>query len=129
MGPDLAHTADRIRRNSTKIPIAKDKRGDAPFSVDANLCMRRQKAKCWKIRASKCPTMFIRAPATRRKPPTSRQTITVDFEKGDAVAVDGKKQSPATFAQGAQRSRQAAWRVGRLDLVENRFVGMKSRGM
>ena len=72
--------------------------------------------------------MSIRAPSIRRRRRTRRPIITVDFERGDAVAIDGKKLSPAALLTKLNELGRANG-IGRLDLVENRFVGMKSRGM
>jgi argininosuccinate synthase len=111
-----------------QIPIAKDKRGDAPFSVDANLLHSSSEGKVLEDPAQDVPDyVFSRTddPSTAPDKPT---VITIDFEKGDPVAVDGKKMSPATLLKQLNDLGKVNG-VGRLDLVENRFVGMKSRGM
>jgi argininosuccinate synthase len=111
-----------------QIPIAKDKRGDAPFSVDANLLHSSSEGKVLEDPALGVPDyVFSRTddPTTAPDKPT---TITIDFERGDAVAVDGKTLSPATLLKRLNDLGKANG-IGRLDLVENRFVGMKSRGM
>jgi argininosuccinate synthase len=111
-----------------QIPIAKDKRGDAPFSVDANLLHSSSEGKVLEDPALDVPDyVFSRTddPTTAPDKPT---TITIDFERGDAVAVDGKTLSPATLLKRLNDLGKANG-IGRLDLVENRFVGMKSRGM
>ena len=77
-----------------QIPIAKDKRGEAPFSIDANLLHTPPKARCWKTPRSKCRTSSIRAPTIREKAPDKPTVIAVDFERGDPVAIDGKSYRP-----------------------------------
>ena len=112
-----------------QIPIAKDKRGEAPFSTDANLLahlVRGQSA--GRSRPAKCRITSIRAPTIRRMRRTRRNISTVEFERGDPVAIDGKKLSPAQLLT-ALNALGRKHGIGRLDLVENRFVGMKSRGM
>ena len=111
-----------------QIPIAKDKRGEAPFSVDANLLHASSEGKVWRTRRRRCRTTSIRAPSTPKRRPTGRRRSTIDFEKGDPVAIDGKRLGPAALLAELNELGRANG-IGRLDLVENRFVGMKSRGM
>jgi len=111
-----------------QIPIAKDKRGDAPFSVDANLLHASSEGKVLEDPAQDVPDYVFSRTDDPLKAPDKAQVITVDFEKGDAVAVDGKTLSPASLLAKLNELGKANG-VGRLDLVENRFVGMKSRGM
>ena len=111
-----------------QIPIAKDKRGDAPFSVDANLLHASSEGKVLEDPAQEVPDYVYSRTDDPESAPDKPAYIDVDFEKGDAVAIDGRKLSPATLltllnALGRTHG------IGRLDLVENRFVGMKSRGM
>jgi argininosuccinate synthase len=104
-----------------QIPIAKDKRGEAPFSVDANLLHTSSEGKVLEDPSQDVPDYPESAPD---KP----EYLTLTFERGDPVAIDGAKLTPAALlARLNERGR--AHGVGRLDLVENRFVGMKSRGM
>jgi argininosuccinate synthase len=111
-----------------QIPIAKDKRGEAPFSVDANLLHASSEGKVLENPAEPVPDYVYSRTEAAETAPDKAQIITVDFERGDAVAVDGKKLSPAALlAQLNELGRLHG--IGRLDLVENRFVGMKSRGM
>ena len=111
-----------------QIPIAKNKRGEPPYSTDANLLHI-----SYEGRALEDPwvapdeSMFIRTVSPEAAPDKPTE-IEVDFVKGDAVAVDGKKMSPATLLDRLNKVAGANG-VGRLDLVENRFVGMKSRGI
>ncbi len=111
-----------------QIPIAKDKRGEAPFSVDANLLHASSEGKVLEDPAQEVPAYVYSRTGNPEDAPDCATTITVDFERGDAVAIDGKRMSPATLlAQLNVLGRENG--IGRLDLVENRFVGMKSRGM
>ena len=111
-----------------QIPIAKDKRGEAPFSVDANLLHSSSEGKVLEDPAVEPPPTSISAPSRRRTRPTRRPIITIGFEKGDPVAVNGKTLSPATLLATLNDFGRDNG-IGRLDLVENRFVGMKSRGV
>jgi argininosuccinate synthase len=111
-----------------QIPIAKDKRGEAPFSVDANLLHCSSEGKVLEDPADEVPDYVFSRTVDPEKAPDTPTYITIDFEKGDAVAIDGEKLGPAALltklnALGRENG------IGRLDLVENRFVGMKSRGM
>jgi argininosuccinate synthase len=111
-----------------QIPIAKDKRGEAPFSVDANLLHASSEGKVLEDPAQEVPDYVYSRTIDPEKAPDQPTYITVDFEKGDATALDGKKLSPATLLTQLNALGRANG-IGRLDLVENRFVGMKSRGM
>jgi len=111
-----------------QIPIAKDKRGEAPFSVDANLLHTSSEGKVLEDPAQEVPDYVYSRTLDPQEGPNEGAVITVGFERGDAVSVDGKKLSPAAVLTELNRlGRQHG--IGRLDLVENRFVGMKSRGM
>lgn len=111
-----------------QIPIAKDKRGEAPFSVDANLLHSSSEGKVLENPAQEVPDYVYSRTTDPEKAPDQPTIITIDFERGDAVAVDGKNLSPATLLTQLNALGRANG-IGRLDLVENRFVGMKSRGM
>jgi argininosuccinate synthase len=111
-----------------QIPIAKDKRGEAPFSVDANLLHASSEGKVLEDPALEVPDYVYSRTIDPEKAPDQPTTVTIDFEKGDAVAIDGQKMSPATLLAKLNELGRANG-IGRLDLVENRFVGMKSRGM
>ena len=111
-----------------QIPIAKDKRGEAPFSVDANLLHASSEGKVLEDPAVEVPDYVYSRTISPEDAPDKPTVITIDFEQGDAVAIDGQKLSPATLlAKLNELGRDNG--IGRLDLVENRFVGMKSRGM
>jgi len=111
-----------------QIPIAKDKRGEAPFSVDANLLHISAEGKVledpW---VAPEEYVFSRSVAPEAAPDKPRE-VEIDFERGDAVAVDGERLSPAALLTRLNELGGANG-IGRLDLVENRFVGMKSRGI
>lgn len=111
-----------------QIPIAKDKRGEAPFSVDANLLHASSEGKVLEDPAQEVPDYVYSRTISPEDAPDKPTYITIDFETGDASAIDGVKMSPATLlAKLNDLGRDNG--IGRLDLVENRFVGMKSRGM
>jgi argininosuccinate synthase len=111
-----------------QIPIAKDKRGDAPFSVDANLLHTSSEGKVLEDPGQEVPGYVFSRTVDPEQAPDKPTIITVDFERGDPVAIDGKKLSPAALLTRLNELGKANG-IGRLDLVENRFVGMKSRGM
>jgi argininosuccinate synthase len=111
-----------------QIPIARDKRGEAPFSVDANLLHASSEGKVLEDPAQEVPGYVYSRTIDPEAAPDKATYVTVDFEKGDAVALDGKKLSPATLLTKLNEFGRLNG-IGRLDLVENRFVGMKSRGM
>ncbi len=111
-----------------QIPIAKDKRGEAPFSVDANLLHASSEGKVLEDPAQEVPDYVYSRTVDPEQAPDQPTIVTVGFEQGDAVAVDGAALSPAALlARLNDLGRRNG--IGRLDLVENRFVGMKSRGM
>src|SRR6516162_6591784 len=111
-----------------QIPIARDKRGEAPFSVDANLLHSSSEGKILEDPWQEADDMVYQRTISPEAAPDKATYITVDFEKGDAVAIDGVKMSPATLLTKLNELGRANG-IGRLDLVENRFVGMKNRGI
>src|SRR6202166_1699984 len=111
-----------------QIPIAKDKRGEAPFSVDANLLHASSEGKVLEDPAGEVPDYVYSRTDDPAQTPDAAAYVTVDFERGDPVAVDGKTLTPAALLT-ALNALGRKHGIGRLDLVENRFVGMKSRGM
>ncbi len=111
-----------------QIPIAKDKRGEAPFSTDANLLHTSSEGKVLEDPSGEVPDYVYSRTDDPEKAPDKADYVTIDFERGDPVAVDGKKLSPAALLT-ALNALGRKHGIGRLDLVENRFVGMKSRGM
>jgi argininosuccinate synthase len=111
-----------------QIPIAKDKRGEAPFSVDANLLHASSEGKVLEDPAQEVPDYVYSRTDGPEFAPDKATVITIDFKGGDAVGINGKALSPATLLAELNRLGKING-IGRLDLVENRFVGMKSRGM
>jgi argininosuccinate synthase len=111
-----------------QIPIAKDKRGDAPFSVDANLLHSSSEGKVLEDPAVEAPEFVHQRTIAPEDAPDKPTIFTMDFERGDPVAIDGEALSPATLLTKLNQLGHDNG-VGRLDLVENRFVGMKSRGV
>ena len=111
-----------------QIPIAKDKFGEAPFSVDANLLHSSSEGKVLEDPSVEAPEMVYMRTISAEAAPDKPTYITIDFEKGDAVAIDGVAMSPATLLTRLNELGKANG-IGRLDLVENRYVGMKSRGV
>lgn len=111
-----------------QIPIAKDKRGEAPFSVDANLLHTSSEGKILEDPAAEAPEFVYQRTAHPEDAPDRPEHIEIGFESGDPVSIDGEALRPAALLTrlneiGGQHG------IGRLDLVENRFVGMKSRGI
>ncbi|MBU2167490.1 MAG: argininosuccinate synthase [Alphaproteobacteria bacterium] len=111
-----------------QIPIAKDKRGEAPFSVDANLLHSSSEGKVLEDPAVEAPEFVYQRTIAPEDAPDQATVISIGFERGDAVSIDGETLSPATLlARLNDLGRDNG--IGRLDLVEGRFVGMKSRGI
>ncbi|MBI1330094.1 MAG: argininosuccinate synthase [Alphaproteobacteria bacterium] len=113
---------------SHQIPIAKDKRGEAPFSVDANLLHSSSEGKVLEDPAIEPDSMVYMRTLAPEDAPDKPTYVEIGFEKGDAVSIDGEMLSPATILAKLNELGRANG-IGRLDLVENRFVGMKSRGV
>jgi len=111
-----------------QIPIPRDKRGEAPFSVDANLLHTSSEGKALEDPASPCPEFVYQRTVSPEDAPDTPTEIEITFEAGDAVAINGQTLSPAALLTELNRLGGANG-IGRLDLVENRFVGMKSRGV
>src|SRR3954453_9176679 len=111
-----------------QIPIAKDKRGEAPFSVDANLLHASSEGKVLEDPAQEVPDYVYSRTIDPEAAPDRATYVTIEFARGDAVAVDGEAMTPAKLLAHLNALGRANG-IGRLDLVENRFVGMKSRGM
>jgi argininosuccinate synthase len=111
-----------------QIPIAKDKRGEAPFSVDANLLHTSSEGKVLEDPGVEAPDYVAQRVTRPEDAPDAPEMVEVEFARGDAVAVDGQRLSPAALLARLNEL-GARHGVGLLDLVENRFVGMKSRGL
>ncbi len=111
-----------------QIPVPKDKRGEAPFSVDANMLHSSSEGKVLEDPNEEAPNYVFQRTVDPTEAPDVVTEIEIGFEKGDAVSLNGEKMSPATlFAKLNDYGRDNG--IGRLDMVENRFVGMKSRGI
>jgi argininosuccinate synthase len=113
---------------ANQIPIARDKRGEAPFSVDANLLHTSSEGKVLENPAEEAPGYVYQRTTDPEQAPDTPEYLEIAFDRGDPVAIDGEPLSPAALLT---RLNELGGRhgVGRLDLVENRFVGMKSRGV
>jgi len=111
-----------------QIPVAKDKRGEAPFSVDANMLHSSSEGKVLEDPALEAPAYVYQRTVSPMEAPDKVTELAIGFAKGDAVSLDGKTMSAAAlFARLNELGRDNG--IGRIDLVENRFVGMKSRGI
>lgn len=124
----LSRTALIDFAEKNQIPIAKDKRGEAPFSVDANLLHSSSEGKVLEDPAQETPEYVYSRTISPEAAPDKPTYLTIAFERGDAIAIDGVAMSPAQIL-GHLNELGRENGIGRLDLVENRFVGMKSRGM
>src|ERR1700710_952940 len=113
---------------ANQIPIAKDKRGDAPFSVDANLLHSSSEGKVLEDPSKEAESIVYMRTIAPEDAPDKATYVEIGFEKGDAVSIDGETLSPANLLTKLNALGKANG-IGRLDLVENRFVGMKSRGV
>jgi len=111
-----------------QVPVPKDKRGEAPFSVDANLLHISAEGKVLEDPADEAPEYVYSRTVSPESAPDTATYVTIEFERGDAVSVDGETLGPAALLTRLNELAGANG-VGRVDLVENRFVGMKSRGI
>ncbi|MED5367981.1 MAG: argininosuccinate synthase [Pseudomonadota bacterium] len=111
-----------------QIPVPKDKHGEAPFSVDANLLHTSSEGKVLEDPAIPCPDYVYQRTIAPEDAPDKPTEITIGFRAGDAISINGEDMSPATLLEKLNAFGGANG-IGRLDLVENRFVGMKSRGV
>jgi len=119
----LIHFAEQHR-----IPISKDKRGESPFSIDANLLHSSSEGKVLEDPSQEAPEYVHQRTISPEEAPDRPAFVTIDFQAGDPVAVDGEPLSPAALLTRLNQLGHDNG-IGRLDLVENRFVGMKSRGV
>ncbi|MGB7404449.1 MAG: argininosuccinate synthase [Pacificimonas sp.] len=110
------------------IEVTKDKRGEAPFSTDANMLHTSSEGKVLEDPWEETPDYVYSRTVDPEDAPDKPQYVEIDFEKGDAIAIDGEVKSPAEVIETLNEMGRRHG-IGRLDLVENRFVGMKSRGM
>ncbi|WP_265528500.1 argininosuccinate synthase [Sphingomicrobium marinum] len=126
---DFASRSDLIDfAEANQIPITKDKRGEAPFSIDANLLHSSSEGRVLEDPAVDAPEYVFQRTVAPEDAPDAPTIVKIGFEAGDPVSIDGEAMSPATLltklnALGGSNG------IGRLDMVENRQVGMKSRGI
>ncbi len=113
---------------ANQIPVTRDKRGEAPFSVDANLLHSSSEGKILEDPAIEPEEIVYQRTISPEAAPDKATEITIDFSHGDAVGINGEALSPATILTRLNEYGRANG-IGRLDLVENRYVGMKSRGV
>ncbi len=113
---------------ANQIPIAKNKRGEAPFSVDANLLHTSSEGRVLEDPAVEAPDYVAQRITAVEDAPDQPEFIEIGFEKGDAASINGEALSPATILTRLNEY-GARHGIGLLDFVENRFVGMKSRGV
>ncbi len=111
-----------------QVPVPTDKRGESPFSTDANLLHTSSEGKVLENPWDEVPDYVFSRTVNPEDAPDQPEYITIDFAKGDGVALNGTAMSPATLLTALNELGRKHG-IGRLDLVENRFVGMKSRGM
>ena len=111
-----------------QIPVPKDKRGEAPFSVDANMLHISAEGKVLEDPNVEAPEYVYTRTVNPIDAPNTPEVIEIDFEEGDMVAINGEKMSPATLLETLNEI-GGRHGIGRADIVENRFVGMKSRGI
>jgi len=111
-----------------KIPIPKDKKGASPFSVDDNLYHTSTEGKVLEDPKKQAPEYIYQRTVSPEKAPNKSSYVTIGFKKGDPISVNNKKLSPAKLLQ---KLNMVAGKngIGRVDLVENRFIGIKSRGI
>jgi len=126
---DLASRAELVAfAEEHQIPIPTDKRGEAPFSVDANLLHSSSEGKVLEDPAAEPDSIVYQRTLSPEEAPDQATIIEMGFERGDAVSIDGEALSPANLLARLNELGKANG-IGRVDLVENRFVGMKSRGV
>ncbi len=111
-----------------QIPIARDKRGAPPFSVDANILHVSAEGKALEDPGAEPEEYVYSRTVAPEAAPDKPTYVEIEFEQGDAIAVDGERLTPAALL-ARLNALGGANGVGRVDLVENRFVGMKSRGV
>jgi argininosuccinate synthase len=111
-----------------QIPIPKDKRGEAPFSVDANMLHTSSEGKLLEDPWMEAPEHVYSRTVSPEDAPDKPTYVEIEFKKGDAIAIDGEALSPAALLEKLNELGGANG-IGRIDLLENRYVGMKSRGI
>lgn len=111
-----------------QIPVAKDKRGESPYSVDANLLHTSSEGKVLEDPSQPAPEYVYQRTTSPEMAPDKPTLVTIEFKQGDPIAINGKKMTAAQILTKLNELGSING-IGRLDLVENRFVGMKSRGI
>jgi argininosuccinate synthase len=126
---DFVSRSDLIAfAEKNQIPVAKDKRGEAPFSVDANLLHSSSEGKVLEDPSAEPPPYVYQRTIAPEDAPDTPTVVTIGFKSGDPVSIDGEAMSPAALLTKLNELGHDNG-IGRVDLVENRFVGMKSRGV
>jgi argininosuccinate synthase len=126
---DLKSRSDLIAfAEAHQIPVAKDSQGEAPFSVDANLLHSSSEGKVLEDPGAEPPPYVYQRTVSPEEAPDKATIVTIGFKRGDPVSIDGKALSPAALLTRLNELGRDNG-IGRVDLVENRFVGMKSRGV
>ena len=110
------------------IPIPKDKKGEPPFSVDNNLFHTSTEGKVLENPKNSAPEFIFQRSVSPEKAPNKPSFVTINFKNGDPVAINGKKLSPSKLLENLNMLAGKNG-IGRVDLVENRFIGIKSRGV
>ena len=129
VGPDQSRTKLLEFAEAHQIPIAKDKRGEAPFSVDANLLHTSSEGKVLEDPAEEAPAYVYQRTVDPEEAPDAPEYVEIGFERGDPVSVERRARCRRRRCSTRLNELGGRHGVGRLDLVENRFVGMKSRGI
>ncbi len=111
-----------------KIPIMKHNRTESPYSVDANVLHRSAEGKILENPWKRPPENVFGISKSPQAAPNKETVITIQFEKGDPIAINGKKLSPFNLLEKLNKL-AASNGIGRVDIVENRYVGIKSRGV
>ena len=125
----LNSRSDLIRyAKKNKIPIPKDKKGAPPFSVDDNLFHTSTEGKVLENPKNSAPEFIFQRTISPEKAPNKASYVTIEFKRGDPISVNGKKLSPGSLLQKLNILAGENG-IGRVDLVENRFIGIKSRGV
>ena len=125
----LNSRSDLIRyAKKNKIPIPKDKKGAPPFSVDDNLFHTSTEGKVLENPKNSAPEFIFQRTISPEKAPNKASYVTIEFKRGDPISVNGKKLSPGSLLQKLNILAGKNG-IGRVDLVENRFIGIKSRGV
>ena len=126
---DLNSRTDLIKyAKKNKIQIPKDKKGEPPFSIDDNLFHTSTEGKVLENPKNQAPEFIFQRTASPEKAPNKPSYVTINFKKGDPIGLNGKKLTPAKLLQKLNHLAGTNG-IGRVDLVENRFLGIKSRGV